>query len=98
MEINWNKYRIKEETYQDGHKKYIAQYSINLFFFKIWRNYICDRNESWTRINLKCTANTYKQCKERLINSLKYKQEKIQKKRNRTTKKKTKYLKVINYD
>lgn len=55
MKIGNKEYRIKEETYKDGHNVYIAQYAINFLFFKIWRDFIItSRNYYGNCVNFRC--------------------------------------------
>lgn len=64
MKINGKYYRIQEKVYKDGHKTYTAQVAINLYFFKIWTDFIyrSDKIRNWVM-----SGRTYEECKQNLL-------------------------------
>ena len=68
MKINGKYYRIQEKVYKDGHKTYTAQVAINLYFFKIWTDFIyrSDKTRNWV-----ISGRTYGECRQNLFNYFK---------------------------
>lgn len=72
MKIGNKHYRIKEEVYKDGHKEYIAQQEFNLFFFKLWLDFIYEDEDGL--YDMCCIGDTYEECKQKLIDILESKE------------------------
>ena len=71
MIIDGKLYRIKEEVYADGHKKYTAQRGYKILFFTIWRDFICDTwDYGYGSVTFICCGETYNDCLEHLKKSL----------------------------
>ena len=81
MKIFNKEYRIVEKTFGDGHKEYHAQQLVlNLFLFKIWKDYIYDILEyGYGMLIMKYRFHTYDECLEYLTNNIKEKEEAKQK-------------------
>ena len=72
MKIHNKEFRIVEETFGDGHKSYHAEYLfLNLFFFKIWKDYIYDVwDYGYACINYAYRFKTYDECLDYLTKNL----------------------------
>ena len=82
------KYRIKEKTYGDGHKEYIAQEAyLNFGLFKFWRNHVCNvLNYGYGTVRIICCAKTYETCEQYLLESIKKKKDNVLKNKVISTK------------
>ena len=71
MLINGKEYRIKETVYKDGQTDYTAQYAINFWLFKIWRDYII-RYDSYygNKVPIPCFDIEYERCCKMLIDDI----------------------------
>jgi len=72
MKIYNKDFRIVEKTYSDGHKEYHAeQLSINLLFFKIWKDYVYGVSDyGYGSIVWKYRFKTYDECLDYLTKNL----------------------------
>lgn len=66
------RYRIKEITYKNGHKKYVAQEAKKFLFFKWWNDFYTHVwDYGYAKVKFMCVGRTFDECKAQLLTCLK---------------------------